>query len=166
MRTTRLGTENGRPRRKRSCIKLKIAVFMPMPMARVSTARKVNPGDLRNCRSAKRMSSNMCGLESVESFVRSTSHHPAVTKLNDTVSVGRVFLRVRHLHDGCALGVEFLKQLHDLFTLTGVEITGGLIRQKQFGVRNDRAGNTDQLLLAAGKLARIQVPLRYGLKSV
>src|SRR6266404_9591808 len=99
-------------------------------------------------------------------FVKSTLHDPAVTELNDTVSVGRVFLRVRHLHDGCALGVEFLKQLHDLFTLTGVEITSGLIGQKQFGVRDDCAGNTDQLLLAAGKLTRVQVPLRYDLKSV
>src|SRR5712691_6700494 len=53
MRTTRSGSENGRPRRKRSCIKLKIAVFMPMPSASVSTARKVNPGDLRSWRRAK-----------------------------------------------------------------------------------------------------------------
>src|SRR5215475_5729639 len=52
MRTTRSGSEKGRPRRKRSCIKLKIAVFMPMPTASVSTARKVNPGDLRSCRRA------------------------------------------------------------------------------------------------------------------
>src|SRR4029453_14073816 len=56
MRTTRSGSEKGRPRRKRSCIKLKIAVFMPMPSASVSTARKVNPGDLRSWRRAKRRS--------------------------------------------------------------------------------------------------------------
>src|SRR6266567_4579238 len=56
MRTTRSGSENGRPRRKRSCIKLKIAVFMPIPMASVMTASKVKPGDLRSCRRAKRRS--------------------------------------------------------------------------------------------------------------
>src|SRR6266566_9347360 len=56
MRTTRSGSENGRPRRKRSCIRLKMAVFMPMPSARVSTATVVKPGDLRSCRRAKRRS--------------------------------------------------------------------------------------------------------------
>src|SRR6266480_5910257 len=53
MRTTRSGSENGRPRRKRSCIKLKMAVFIPMPSASVMTARVVNPGDLRSWRRAK-----------------------------------------------------------------------------------------------------------------
>src|SRR6267143_7049509 len=52
MRTTRSGSEKGRPRRKRSWIKLKIAVFMPIPSASVSTAIKVNPGDLRSWRRA------------------------------------------------------------------------------------------------------------------
>src|SRR4029078_7971112 len=52
MRTTRSGSEKGKPRRKRSCIKLKIAVFMPMPSASVSTASNVNPGDLRSWRRA------------------------------------------------------------------------------------------------------------------
>src|SRR5436190_8071903 len=56
MRTTRSGSEKGRPRRKRSWIKLKIAVFTPIPSASVSTARKVNPGDLRSWRRAKRRS--------------------------------------------------------------------------------------------------------------
>src|SRR6266571_3499815 len=56
MRTTRSGSENGKPRRKRSCIKLKMAVFMPMPSASVSTATIVNPGDLRSWRRAKRKS--------------------------------------------------------------------------------------------------------------
>src|SRR4249920_1007116 len=59
MRTTRSGSEKGRPRRKRSWIKLKIAVFMPIPSASVTTAIKVNPGDLQSWRRAKRMSFNM-----------------------------------------------------------------------------------------------------------
>src|SRR3954468_18843257 len=50
------GFWNGRPLRKRSLIKLKMAVFIPIPSARVSTARKVNAGDLRSCRRAKRRS--------------------------------------------------------------------------------------------------------------
>src|SRR5205085_8537995 len=56
MCTTRSGSLNGRPRKNRSLIKLKIAVFRPMPSARVSTASKVNAGDLRSWRRAKRRS--------------------------------------------------------------------------------------------------------------
>src|SRR5215813_1619937 len=52
MRTTRSGSEKGRPRRKRSWIKLNMAVFIPMPMGSVMTASEVNPGDLRSCRRA------------------------------------------------------------------------------------------------------------------
>src|SRR5918996_6625873 len=56
MRTSRSGSEKGRPRRKRSWIKLKMAVFIPMPMASVMTASNVNPGDLRSWRRANRRS--------------------------------------------------------------------------------------------------------------
>src|SRR5207248_7302685 len=56
MCTTRPGSLNGRPRRKRSLIRLKIAVFSPIPRASVSSASKVNAGDLSNCRRAKRRS--------------------------------------------------------------------------------------------------------------
>src|SRR5205809_6489697 len=52
MCTTRSGCLNGRPRKNRSLIKLKMAVFSPIPSASVSTARKVNPGDLRSWRRA------------------------------------------------------------------------------------------------------------------
>src|SRR6266704_2384911 len=50
--TTRDGSLNGRPRRNRSLIKLKIVVFSPMPTASVKTATQVNAGDLRSWRSA------------------------------------------------------------------------------------------------------------------
>src|SRR6266496_4618935 len=49
---TRSGSWNGRPFRKRSLIKLKIAVFAPIASASVITAIKVNAGDLRSWRSA------------------------------------------------------------------------------------------------------------------
>src|SRR5438128_3356981 len=54
--TTRDGSLNGRPRRNRSLIKLKIVVFSPMPTASVKTATQVNAGDLRSWRSANFMS--------------------------------------------------------------------------------------------------------------
>src|SRR4029453_16807256 len=50
------GSLNGSPRRNRSLIRLKIVVFSPMPSASVRTATKVNPGDLRSWRKAKRRS--------------------------------------------------------------------------------------------------------------
>src|SRR5437899_7777949 len=50
--TTRDGSLNGRPRRNRSLIKLKIVVFSPMPTASVKTATQVNAGDFRSWRSA------------------------------------------------------------------------------------------------------------------
>src|SRR4029453_6391474 len=50
--TTRDGSLKGRPRRKRSLIKLKIAVFRPIPSASVMTAINVKPGDLRSWRRA------------------------------------------------------------------------------------------------------------------
>src|SRR6266481_634944 len=46
------GSLNGSRRRKRSLTKLKIAVLSPIPSASVSTAIKVNPGDLRSWRRA------------------------------------------------------------------------------------------------------------------
>src|SRR5205814_7192809 len=55
----REGSLNGRPRRKRSWIRLKIAVFAPMPRVRVRTESNVNAGDFRSCRSANRMSVNI-----------------------------------------------------------------------------------------------------------
>src|SRR4030095_7361863 len=54
--SARDGSLNGRPRRKRSLIKLKMAVLRPIPSARVIKARRVNPGALINCRKAKRTS--------------------------------------------------------------------------------------------------------------
>jgi hypothetical protein len=52
MWTTRDGSLKGRPRRNKSFIKLKIAVFAPMPSASVTTAMIVNPGVLASVRSA------------------------------------------------------------------------------------------------------------------
>jgi hypothetical protein len=60
---------------------------------------------------------------------------------------------VGDLNDGGASFIEFSEELHDFFALRGVEIAGGLIGQNEFGILDDRAGDTDQLLLAAGKLA-------------
>jgi len=51
------------------------------------------------------------------------------------------------LHDRHALIIQLAKQLHDLFALTGVQISGGFVGQEQLRVSNDCPRNTDQLLL-------------------
>ena len=53
--------------------------------------------------------------------------------------------------------VEFLKKLHDFLGLAGMEVAGRLVGQDQFRLGDDRAGDADELLLAAGELARIEI---------
>ncbi len=50
--TSRSGVSNGKERSNVELTRLKIAVFAPMPSARIATAVKVKPGVLRNVRSA------------------------------------------------------------------------------------------------------------------
>src|SRR2546426_473739 len=59
LRHHRDGALNDRPRKKRSLIKLKIAVFSPIPSASMSNASKVNPGDFASVRTAYLRSVNM-----------------------------------------------------------------------------------------------------------
>src|SRR5437660_9542404 len=56
MWTTRSGCLNGRLCRKRSLIRLKMAVLKPIPSASVRMAMKVNAGDCQSFRKAKRRS--------------------------------------------------------------------------------------------------------------
>src|SRR5436190_18205737 len=95
MMTRRPGSANGRPRRNRSWIKLKIAVFMPIPSARVSTASRVKPGDLRSWRIAKRRSViGICGFGF--RFLRSQ------TELESPASPYRAALRGNEEGEGLA----------------------------------------------------------------
>ena len=73
---------------------------------------------------------------------------------------------MRDLNDGRAFGVKFLKQLHDLFALARVKISSRFVRQNQFRIGNDRARDTDELLLAAGQLARKQIFFGHDLKTI
>src|SRR5438067_553251 len=127
-----------------------------MPSASVRTATNVNPGDLRSWRRAN-----------FRSFISSVFfHNPAVAQLNDALPVRRVFLRVRHLNDGHAFVIELAKQLHDFFALTGVQVSRGFISEQKLGLGNNRPRNTDELLLPAGKLTRIQIFFANDLETV
>src|SRR6266566_2592142 len=153
---TRSGSWNGRPFTKRSLISEKIAVFSPIPSASVRTAIKVNTGDLRSWRKA-----NFRSFISLFSF-----HNPAVAQLNDPLAVRRVLLRMRDLNDGHAFIIELAKQLHDFFALTGVQVSRGFVSEQKLRFGDDRACNTYQLLLATGKLTRIQIFFADDLETV
>ena len=61
------------------------------------------------------------------------------------------------LDDGRALSVEFLEKLHDLLRLAGVEVAGRFVGQDELWLGDDRARDRDELLLAAGELARVEI---------
>src|SRR6266404_2203534 len=77
---------------------------------------------------------------------------PPVPKLDGTMPVVGVLLRVRHLHDRGALPVEPGEQLHDLLALGAMQVARGLVGQEELRARDDRACDAYELLLAAGEL--------------
>ena len=73
---------------------------------------------------------------------------------------------MRHLDNGRALAVELLEQVHDLFSLAGMQTAGGFICQDQLWFGDDRSRDCHQLLLSAGELVRVEVFLGHDVKSV
>src|SRR3977135_723473 len=82
------------------------------------------------------------------------------------MAVGGVALRVRNLNDRGARVIQFLKELHDLFTLCGMKIAGGLVGEKQLWMQDDCASYANELLLASGKLIRKQIFLAHDVKAI
>ena len=60
--------------------------------------------------------------------------------------------RVRDHQDRVAFGVKFAQQADHDFLVGFVEIAGGLVRENQFRMIDQRASHGHALLLAAGKL--------------
>ena len=60
--------------------------------------------------------------------------------------------------DGAAVGVQFGQQFHDTLPAGGIEIAGRLVGQHQAWLVDQRTGNGDALLLAAGELGRLVLP--------
>src|SRR6266566_6212491 len=73
---------------------------------------------------------------------------------------------MRDLDDRHSFFIQLAKQLHDFLALARVQIASWLIRQQQFGRGNDGAGYSDELLLAAGELPRIQIFFADNLKTI
>ena len=85
---------------------------------------------------------------------------------HDPLAVARVLLRMRHLDDRRPFVVQLLEEAHDLAALIGVEVAGRLVGEEEFRARDERAGDADELLLAAGELAREEVLLADDLEAV
>src|SRR5690606_8611574 len=67
---------------------------------------------------------------------------------------------VGHHHDGGALLVDFLEQLHHPARHLRIEVAGRLVRQQQARAARERARDRGALLLAAGQLGRIVLHAR------
>ncbi len=64
---------------------------------------------------------------------------------------GDVFL-VRHHHDGVALAVQLVEEVHDFVGSLGVEVTRGFVGQQDAGIVDQSAGDSHALPLSARKL--------------
>ena len=76
-------------------------------------------------------------------------NNPTIFKLNDTITVGGIRLRVRYLHDRRALVVQALEHVHDLLDQRRVEISSRLVGEDDPRVSNNCTSYADELLLAA-----------------
>src|SRR5205814_2142295 len=84
------------------------------------------------------------------SFVLRHSYDESVAQLDNPIPVSRVYIRVRDLNDRRPLLVQALEHLHDFLALVRMQVAGRLVGQDQLRVRNHRARDADELLLAAG----------------
>src|ERR1019366_6752968 len=79
---------------------------------------------------------------------------PTVTKLNAAFRELCDVRFVRHQHNGQAVIVQFLENVHDLDRGATVEITCGLVRQQDRRLVDQRTGDRHSLLLTTGQLRR------------
>ncbi len=90
-------------------------------------------------------------------FYRVILDHVTVHEADDARRVlGDIHL-VRHHHHGFAFAVQFLEDVHDLDRGARVQITGRFVAEENRRVVNQRAGDSDALLLPAGKLIGLVV---------
>ena len=87
-------------------------------------------------------------------FVLDITYNLTVEKVDGALGAGGILLGVSHHYDGGAFGVQLFQQVHDLFTVLGIQITGRLIREDQLRAGHHGTGDGHALLLTAGKLLR------------
>src|SRR2546430_571674 len=123
---------------------------------RFPVARNQNPGTSR-CVDLRRLSQSRIGC---------IADQPSVPHLNGAASIGRVRFRVGDLHDGRSLMVQVTEEFHDFLGLAGMQIPGRLIGEQERWLVDYSTCDSHQLLLAAGKLAGIQVFLGHDLEAI
>ena len=83
---------------------------------------------------------------------------PPVPDINPLPGVaGDVRLVSDHDQGDLFLLIELREDVHDLRARLGVQVSGRLVRQDQGGIVQQRPGDGDPLLLAAGKLVGLVV---------
>ena len=73
----------------------------------------------------------------------------AVEQVNIAVGMAGKAGVVRHHADGCAFAMQVLQQLHHRFAVARIEISGGLVSQKNGRLPSQRSGYSHTLLLAS-----------------
>ena len=143
------------------------AAVAPLPSVTIVTTAATPmtmPSVVRNERSRCRLISRMARMMVVKNIRPaplpcSTRLDQAVAEMDDGAGIGGHVGLVGDHQDGDAeVAVEVGQQVHDLERGLAVEIAGRLVGEQHVGVGDDRAGDGDALLLAAGKLGRRMVP--------
>ena len=116
-------------------------------------------GKVRLCNEIKRELDRAIALDSLDDVAYSIlgSFYLALGKVGwFERQIATVFLG--SLPDGgfeeAEAPVQLCKEVHDLLPLSGVQVSRWLVREYQFGARDDRPGDADKLLLPSRELAR------------
>src|SRR5574344_2081855 len=70
----------------------------------------------------------------VSQFVNDVADYFPVEEVDGALGTGCILLGVSHHDDGGAFGIEFLEELHDLPSVLGVEVAGGLVGEDELRV--------------------------------
>src|SRR5215469_18251862 len=73
---------------------------------------------------------------------------------------------MRDLDNGRSGIVQPLEQLHNFLSLAGVQISGRLIGEDEFGISHYRARYSHKLLLSTGELIRIEIFFAHDLEAI
>src|SRR4051812_26864958 len=133
-----------------------MAALAPMPIASVRRATAVNPGDLRNCRTAWRRSCmGICPRARLSLRPRgnlSLINHATVEEVDAAGGLPRILRIVRdHAYRGPG-GIQLTQEVHDSIAVLRVEVSGRLVRQQDERVTRDGTRDRHSLLLAPREL--------------
>ena len=113
------------------------------------------------------MCSQDCGLDCVSGrcqLVRGAGfergfglHKAAVEEMKGSLRKTHVTGIVRDHAEGGTVPMELPEQLHDLQTISGVQVAGWFVGQQHAGTANNRPRHRDALLLPAGQLKGARV---------